>query len=82
MEPTFRDGQLVWVYTWAYRFGKPKVRDVVIVQFADGQLLKRVSKVGTDGVVVSGDNQNDSLDSRKFGEIKYSQIIGKVLPKV
>ena len=83
MEPTFREGRVVWVSNWSYLVGKPKVGDVVVAKHSAGRiLLKRIIEVSQKGVVVVGDNQGDSLDSRTFGEIKFNQIVGKVLIKV
>lgn len=79
MEPTFQEGEVVWIYNWFYLFNKPKTGDIVVVRVADKDLLKRISKVDVAGVTVSGDNQADSLDSRRLGEIKFSQLVGKVL---
>ncbi len=38
--------------------------------------------LGIDQYIVLGDNGLDSLDSRKFGPISKSQIIGKVIIKI
>jgi len=79
MEPTYSEGMIIWIYTWAYLFSKPKIGDIVVVKAAGKSLLKRILKIDNEGIVVGGDNQADSLDSRKLGKIKFSQLIGKVL---
>lgn len=38
--------------------------------------------LGTDQLFVSGDNRPDSLDSRSFGPINASQIVGKLVLRV
>lgn len=38
--------------------------------------------VGKDQVFVSGDNRPDSLDSRSFGPINASQIVGKLVLRI
>ena len=82
MKPTFNKGEVVWVYEWAYLFNKPKIGDVVIFSFENKEIVKRITAVGKSGAYVSGDNQEDSLDSRTLGEIKFNRLIGKVRTKV
>lgn len=38
--------------------------------------------LGTDQLFVSGDNRPDSLDSRSFGPINASQVVGKLVLRV
>jgi nickel-type superoxide dismutase maturation protease len=46
---------------------------------ADHLMVKRVAQVGPDGVVVHGDNARHSTDSRSFGPVPASAIVGRVL---
>lgn len=78
MEPTYQEGQVVWVYNWAYLFSKPKVEDVILCQLDNKIMIKRVQKITSEGVEVRGDNQTDSFDSRQFGVVKFSEILGRV----
>ena len=45
-------------------------------------LVKRITKVDGEKYFVSGDNKNDSLDSREFGWISKGDILGKVILKL
>ena len=45
-----------------------------IGHFRDPLLCKRISKIEKDGVFVLGDNQENSLDSRDFGLVKFKDI--------
>lgn len=54
-----------------------------IIAFADPQdprraLVKRVSSIAGATIVVLGDNQGASRDSRTFGSVEMSQVIGRV----
>jgi len=85
-------GSFVLICTWANDF---KVGDViafthVITDDLDGRpnrqptsdnkvFIKRIKSINSDGIEVSGDNKTDSLDSRQFGLIQKSNILGKVI---
>lgn len=79
MEPIFREGEVVWVNNWAYLFSKPRVGDLIIFDFNKRKLVKRIIEIKKEHLLVMGDNLRDSLDSRKFGEIEFKQVKGKVL---
>jgi len=90
MEPAFRDGQVVLVGKGGLLFGALKHGDVVVFT-RNGQLLvKRVvalpyetapdgTRVPANHIYVVGDNLEVSEDSRTFGPIPLSSVIGKVL---
>ena len=42
-------------------------------------LVKRIKKIGKDGLFLLGDNRNRSIDSRKFGPLDMKSVIGKVI---
>lgn len=79
MEPTLKNGQIVWVNQWYYPINKIMVGDTVIFEQNGKELIKRVAKIKGDQVFVTGDNKNDSQDSRNFGLIEKKKISGKVL---
>lgn len=79
MLPTLKMGQDVLVFNCAYIFSKPKVGDIVVVKVNGEEMVKRLHKVDDRTVNVKGDNEEDSLDSKNFGSIKVSDIIGKVV---
>jgi signal peptidase I len=90
MEPTFHDGQVILVGKGGLLFGPLKRGDVVVFT-REGQLLvKRVvalpyetapdgTRVPANHIYVVGDNLEVSEDSRTFGPIPLSSVIGKVL---
>jgi signal peptidase I len=90
MEPTFHDGQVILVGKGGLLFGPLKHGDVVVFT-RNGQLLvKRVvalpyetapdgTRVPANHIYVVGDNLEVSEDSRAFGPIPLSSVIGKVL---
>jgi len=79
MLPTLKPGQDVLVFTWAYIFSKPKKGDMVVVKHRDKEMVKRIQKCDDRQVFVQGDNDRESTDSRKFGPIDKSEIIGRVV---
>jgi phage repressor protein C with HTH and peptisase S24 domain len=76
MLPTFKPGQDILSFNWAYLGKAPQVGDVIVFKFNDQDLIKRVQKVEGEQVLVEGDNQDDSLE---IGSVNKSQIIGKVV---
>lgn len=78
MLPTLKPGQDVLVWCW---FVKPKVGDIVAIKVNGKEMIKRVSKFSDREIMiyVLGDNEKESTDSRNFGWIKKSEIIGKVI---
>lgn len=42
-------------------------------------MVKRIQEVHDRELLVEGDNQKESTDSRNFGPIGKSEIIGKVI---
>jgi nickel-type superoxide dismutase maturation protease len=59
------------------------VRDIVVANHpfkTSVKIVKRVSSIETDGSIsLIGDNPIESSDSRGFGSIKRSEVIGKVV---
>lgn len=76
MLPTLVPGQDVLVWCW---FNSYKVGDIVVVKVGGKELVKRIQKVRDREYYVVGDNVKASTDSRNFGWINRSQIIGKVI---
>lgn len=80
MFPTLKPGQDVLVFNWAYLFSKPKPGDIVVIKKNGTEMVKRIGQITSDrNIFVQGDNVNGSTDSRSFGGIKASEIIGKVI---
>ncbi len=78
MTPTLADGERLVVM----RLGSPVVGDLVALYdpVEPARLLvKRVVAVLPDGLEVRGDNPAASRDSRMFGPVATSRLIGKVV---
>ncbi len=84
MLPFFKSGETVLVMRFVSSFFTPKLQDVVIAKDPrDGKfLLKRVTAIEKDTFFLVGDNKSVSTDSREFGMIDRSGLIGKVICKV
>ncbi len=82
MAPALDPGDYVLVNRWAYRSRAPAVGDLVVLRNPEreGQFLcKRIAGVtGSGAYVVRGDNAAASRDSRHFGPVPRSLIVGRV----
>jgi signal peptidase I len=86
MVPTYRPGERVAVNRLAYVRHGPRIGDAVVLRDPEmpaRYLLKRVAVAmreanGGRWYEVVGDNYADSRDSRVFGRVKRSDIVGKV----
>jgi len=76
MLPFLKEGQEVLVWCWFY---KPKVGDIVVIGKNGKDMVKRIQKIHDRKYFVGGDNKRESTDSRSFGPIDKSEIIGKVV---
>jgi nickel-type superoxide dismutase maturation protease len=78
MEPTLAPGDRLLVV----RAGVVHAGDVVAVRDPAGSrrvLVKRVGAVLEDEIVLRGDNPGASTDSRSFGPVPYSAVLGRVV---
>ena len=78
MLPILKPGQDVLVFNWWMLVGI-KVGDIVAIKVNGKEMIKRIQKPDDRRIFVIGDNERESTDSRKFGPINKSQIIGKVI---
>ena len=76
MEPSAREGDFVFVWKL---FFSPKKEDMVVFRspVSNELFLKRVTKIRQDSCWVQGDNALDSQDSRQFGWVPKTAILGK-----
>ena len=82
MIPTYCPGDKILTSTLPYLFSKPKIGDVIVFKKDNTLLIKRISKITNIGLLVEGDNKDDSYDSASFGIISKKQILGKVVYKL
>lgn len=78
MLPTYRPGAVVLGLKWL----RPKVGSVVVAEHDGRELIKRVARIGKQGLYLLGDNSDHSTDSRIYGwfapqDVK-SVIIGSI----
>lgn len=76
MFPTLKPGQDVLVWCWFFSLKKG---DLVAFKKSGNDMIKRIQKIRRNEYFLVGDNKKQSTDSRNFGWIKKSQIIGKVI---
>lgn len=75
MVPAYPHGKLVF----ARRRKGVQIGDVVIVKHHNMELIKRVTQLSSERVFVVGDNPNNSTDSRHYGWLPLSSIMGIVI---
>ena len=58
-----------------------QVGDIVVLQRALGEdvLIKRIQSILGEEVFVMGDNSRSSIDSRHFGPVQKTAILGRVI---
>ncbi len=84
MSPTLQTGDITLIDTWTYNDQSPQVNDILIVKRSANSIVlaKRLTKTrlnnGQTQLFIEGDNQNRSVDSRRFGWISDDYLIGKV----
>jgi nickel-type superoxide dismutase maturation protease len=82
MLPLLQPGEEVLVDLAAYKRSPPQVGDIIVLGHptqTNLHIIKRVTSVNEAGLCfVLGDNQAHSSDSRTFGLISPSLVLGKV----
>lgn len=83
MEPALLNNSIVFVSSVPFLFLKPKIGNIVAFRQNKKIFIKRIIKINpsADGekYFLKGDNEIDSLDSRKFGWINKKDIVGKII---
>lgn len=79
MEPTFKESDVLIISKNAYWFSDPSKGDVITFNKNGKALVKRIKKIENDSLFVLGDNIDNSIDSRNFGNISKDSVIGKVI---
>jgi len=75
MNPTFKSGEFIIVS----KYFKLQNSKVVVVRLENRDVIKRVTAIKNDEIFIEGDNSSASTDSRTFGWINKSNIIGSVI---
>jgi nickel-type superoxide dismutase maturation protease len=89
MEPAYRSGDRLLVNRLAYLRAAPEAGDVVVLRDPGHRrrlLLKRIAEAPpgagrADAIYVLGDHPAESRDSRHFGAVPRSLIIGRAWRK-
>ncbi len=76
MEPEFLAGDFVVGWRRGITVGQ-----VVLARQAGREVIKRVEKAQGDKVYLRGDNSTESTDSRHYGPVQKSAIIGSIMTK-
>ena len=79
MEPALRDGDWVIVASLA---GPPRVGEIVLARdprVAERLVLKRVARVEGGVCILLGDRPEESTDSRTFGPVALSAVLGRAV---
>jgi len=83
MRPTLRPGDQVLIDPSAYRRHPPRIGDVVLARHPyrrDVEMVKRIARTLPDGrLLLSGDNPEESTDSRTLGAIPPGLLRGRVV---
>ncbi len=76
MTPSYQAGQIVLaVRPWRAL----RVNDVVVFRHGSIEKLKRIRKIDAHGIYVLGDNTVASTDSRQFGTVAPTSVVGVVI---
>jgi nickel-type superoxide dismutase maturation protease len=82
MLPLLKPGDEILLDPFAYRKSSPQINDIIVTQHPlqpNLAVVKRINGINDgDRYFVTGDNQEASTDSRHWGTIESSDIIGKV----
>lgn len=86
MLPTLKPGDIILIDENAYKTEKPKLGDVIVAHHPYRQnflLVKRIANLESDDTYfLVGDNSSVSNDSRSFGSINLTAILGKVTSRL
>ena len=79
--PEYQEGDYVVLTTIPFFFKSLKGGDVVVFRHPDyGELIKKIEHINTEqGTITVIGSLPSSIDSRQFGPINKSDLIGKVL---
>ena len=84
MSPLLYDGDTVIVDSRVYHRQAPQVGDVVVAVHPYEQriIVKRISDIHEDSVILRGDNPAQSTDSRTLGPFPIGALIGQVTARL
>lgn len=74
MQPVLSPGDIVVVHR-----RMPGAGDIALARRGDAEIIKRVSRIEGDGYYLVGDNSFESTDSRHYGFVSKSDILGTIM---
>lgn len=77
MVPALSPGQIIVGWKRQVRVG-----DIVVARRADQEVVKRVMSIDGNKAYLVGDNSQHSTDSRHYGPVAFSDIIGSMMIKL
>lgn len=80
MEPSLHGGDVLFVLN--KNLVRIKKKNIIIFRKNKTTMVKRISKITGSGVEVRGDNGARSRDSRVFGKVQKTDILGKVIKTI
>ena len=81
MEPGLHEGQSVLLNPRAYAKALPSPGDVILMRHpkqAELIVVKRLAYLEGDGAYVLGDNPVASTDSRNYGLVPLTHVLGRI----
>ena len=81
MRPTLEPGDRVFIAPARLNQASPAIGSVVVTRHPkrpEVRMIKRLQNVEGDGLLLLGDNQPESTDSRQLGLIPRDHLIGTV----
>jgi nickel-type superoxide dismutase maturation protease len=80
LTPEFQHGDFVLVSKIPFLFSPPTPGNVVAFhQPGYGLLIKRIQAINPDGGVMVSGSHPESVDSRVFGAVRPSDLLGRVI---
>lgn len=71
MAPALRDGAIVVFFS-----RPPRAGSIVLAEYGGREIVKRVERISGDMFYLVGDNRQESTDSRHYGTLSKSAILG------
>lgn len=79
MMPKLTPQDKVLTFNWAYLFLPPQLRDIVVINYQDKIIIKRITKINGSQVFLEGENKSSSTDSNHFGWVDKKKLLGKII---
>ncbi|HEY6736988.1 MAG TPA: S24 family peptidase [Candidatus Saccharimonadia bacterium] len=81
MQPTYRSGDVVLGWRW-FRAAQLRPSQVLVATQAGRPVIKRLAAITAAGLILTGDNPADSLDSRQLGAVPPAAVEAVILARV